>query len=277
MTVESVDPVSLASILDLERLDQDLYRSTATFWDHGSVYGGQALAQALRAAARTVLDGFVAHSLHGTFIRAGDPQRPILFEVTRDRDGRSYCARRVVARQGGLILLNALASFHAHEPGPDSQAASLPAVPMPEDVASFGVATRARGIEFRDANPESTLPVPSTVWARAIDEPGLYDDPNLIACLIAYVSDMCTGVYTLVDFDWNVRLTSLDHSLWFLRPMTSEWMLLDLQGESVHQGRGLYRGRVFDTTGRQLAALTQESLYRALDRPRPETIRRVRR
>jgi acyl-CoA thioesterase II len=267
--------VSLTELLDLERVEVNLYRSTATFHRPEGLYGGQVLAQALRAASLTVPDGFVAHSLHGYFVRPGDAERPVVLHVDRDRDGRSYAARRVVVRQGGEVLLNLAASFHVPEPGPDRQGPSMPAVPLPADVAQHRVLTGVAGVEFLDAEPDSALPTPASMWARVTDE-SIGDDPNLWACMVAYISDMATGLFKLVDFDWNVRLTSIDHALWLFRLAKPRWLLLDLRGQSVANGRGFYRGQLFDTDGVLVADLAQESLYRAMDRARPQTIRRMR-
>ena len=266
--------LSLGEVLDLERIEDDLFRSTATFHDPEGVYGGQVLAQALRAASLTVPEGFIAHSLHGYFVRPGDPTVPIVFTVHRDRDGRSYAARRAVAVQGGEVLLNLSASFQVPEESPDVQGPTLPAVAMPRDLSRHRVLTRAVGVEFLDAEPDSELPTPACVWARITDD-AIAEDPNLSASMITYVSDMCSGVFKLVDFDWNVTLTSIDHALWLYRPTKPKWLLLDLRGESVSNGRAFYRGHIFDQDGVLVAGLAQESLYRKRDRPRPVTIKRV--
>jgi acyl-CoA thioesterase II len=271
----SAAEVSLGELLDLERVEVDLYRSTATFHDPEGLYGGQVLAQSLRAASLTVPDGFVAHSLHGYFVRPGDAKRPVVLQVYRDKDGRSYAARRVVVVQGGEVLLNLAASFHVPEQGPNRQGPQMPVVPPPTDLARHKVLTRTAGVEFLDAEPDSALPTPASLWARVADEV-IGDDPNLWACMVTYISDMCTGLFKLVDFDWNVRLTSIDHALWLFRLAKPRWLLLDLQGQSVANGRGFYRGHVFDQDGVLVASLAQESLYRKMNRPRPQTVRRMR-
>ena len=126
------------------------------------------------------------------------------------------------------------------------------------------------------AEPDSALPTPAAVWARVTNE-SIGDDPNLWACLVTYISDMCTGLFKLVDFDWNVRLTSIDHALWLVRLAKPRWLLLDLRGQSAANGRGFYRGQLYDQDGVLVAGLAQESLYRKTDRPRPQTISRTRR
>jgi acyl-CoA thioesterase-2 len=196
-----------------------------------------------------------------------------VFRVYRDRDGRSYAARRVVALQGGEVLLNLSASFHIPEDGPDRQIGPPPTAPRPEELDGLRLRTRAVGVDFRDADPDSGLPSPSRVWAR-VTEP-VPDDRHLYACMITYISDMCTGLFRLADFDWHVQLTSIDHSLWLYREARPGWLLVDLVGESVSGGRGLYRGRIYDEAGVLVAGLAQESLFRRISTPRPHTIRRM--
>jgi acyl-CoA thioesterase-2 len=262
---------TLAELVEVERLDRDLFRSLATVQDVQGLYGGQVMAQALRAAGATVAPGYLAHSMHAYFVRPGDPGEPVIFRTTATRDGRSYAARRVVAVQHAEVLLELSCSFHVPEEGPDLQAATTPAAATPGPLAGQRVATRAFGVEFRDAQPESELPSPTRVWARVAD-PVPDPDPHLHACMIAYVSDMCSGLFTLADFDWHVQLTSIDHALWFYRPAPSGWLIMDLAGESVAHGRGHYRGRLFDESGVLVAGLAQESLFRKIARRRPHTI-----
>ena len=265
--------IRLSDLLELEPVEVDLFRPVTLCDDPEGLYGGQVLAQALRAASLTVGDGFVAHSLHGYFVRQGDPRRSLLLRVSRDRDGRSYAARRVLAVQDGAVLLNVLASFHRGEDGPDVQGPVAPRVSRPEELVGHEISTRALGVVFRDAQPAPVVPTPERFWARVADDVPA-SDPNLWACMVTYVSDMCTGVFTLADFDWNVSLTSIDHSLWFHRLTAPQWLLLDLHGESVAHGRAMYRGHVFDESGVLVAGLAQESLYRRRSGPRPWTIRR---
>jgi acyl-CoA thioesterase-2 len=255
-------------LLDVERIEEGLFRSVVTFDDPHGLYGGQVMAQALRAASCTAPPGFLAHSLHAYFVHPGDAEQRVVYEVHRDRDGRSYAARRVVALQDGKVLLNLACSFHVPEEGQDRQAGPPPNAPRGQRVQ-----TRAVGVEFRDGDPASALPSPARVWARITDP--VLDDPNGYACMVTYISDMCTGLFRLADFDWNVQLTSLDHALWLYRPVRPGWLLMDLAGESVAHGRGLYRGQIFDETGALVAGLAQESLFRKIPRRRPHTIKRV--
>jgi|KBSSwiStaDraftv2_1062776.scaffolds.fasta_scaffold01812_20 acyl-CoA thioesterase-2 len=272
--VAAADAPTLAQLLELDRVEVDLFRSVTTFDDPQGLYGGQVMAQALRAASATVRPGFLAHSLHGYFVRPGDPNQAIVYRVHNDRDGRSYAARRVVALQSGDVLLNLSCSFHVREDGPDRQRGLSPDAPRPGEPGVQRVLTRAVGVEFRDAEPGSDLPSPTRVWVRPSD-PFPDDDPNLHACMLTYVSDMCTGVFKLADFDWNVQLTSLDHALWLYRPPTPGWLLLDLAGESVAHGRAHYSGRIFDESGVLVAGLAQESLFRKIPHRRPHTIIRI--
>lgn len=262
-------PVTLAALLELEPLEEDLFRSVVTVDDPQGLYGGQVMGQALRAASATVRPGFGAHSLHAYFVRPGDPNRRVVYRVQRDRDGRSYSARRVVAVQAGEVLLTLACSFHVSEEGQDRQATQPPIAPRGQLLQ-----TRAFGVEFRDGEPDSALPSPARAWVR-VGDPVPADDPNLYACMITYVSDMCSGLFRLAEFDWRLQLTSLDHTLWLYRRTRPGWLLMDLAGESVAHGRGLYRGQIFDETGTLVAGLAQESLFRKSSRPRSHTIRRV--
>jgi len=259
---------TLGALLEVERVEDGLFRSLVTFDDPHGLYGGQVMAQALRAASCTAPPGFLAHSLHAYFVHPGDAERRVVYQVHRDRDGRSYAARRVVALQGGNVLLNLACSFHRPEEGQDRQAVQAPDAPRGPRLQ-----TRAVGVEFRDGDPGAALPSPARVWARVSDP--VLDDPNGYACLVTYISDMCTGLFRLADFDWHVQLTSVDHALWLYRPVRPGWLLMDLAGESVARGRGLYRGQIFDETGALVAGLAQESLFRKIPRRRPHTIRRV--
>ncbi|GAB2483543.1 acyl-CoA thioesterase [Jatrophihabitans fulvus] len=265
---------SLTRLLELDDIDRDIYRSTELWDDPEGLYGGQVMAQALRAASLTVRAEYLPHSLHAYFVRPGNPLEPVVYRVQRDRDGRSYAARRVVALQFGKTLFSMSCSFHVPEDGPDSQAEPAPPAPDPDAPGTGRLRTRAVGVEFRDADQGSDLPTPARVWVRPA-APGIADDPHLFGCFVTYVSDMCTGLFRIAPFDWNVRLTSIDHALWLYRPARPDWLLMDLAGESVGRGRGLYRGRIFDRDGTLVAGLAQESLFRRLPQGRRHTIVRV--
>jgi acyl-CoA thioesterase-2 len=160
------------------------------------------------------------------------------------------------------------------EEGIDRQAATKPSAPVPETPGLPRLATRAVGVEFRDAEPGSDLPSPARVWARVSDAVP-ENDPNLFECMVTYISDMCTGTFKLAAFDWHVQLTSLDHALWLYRPAPSGWLLMDLTGESIANGRAHYSGRIFDQDGVLVAGLAQESLFRKISHRRPHTIFRI--
>ncbi|GAB6901482.1 acyl-CoA thioesterase [Kineosporia succinea] len=274
---ESSPGPSLLDLLTLEEIDTDLYRTSTLNPDPFGLFGGQVAAQTLRAAGHTVEPDRVVHSMHGYFLRPGDPERPVVFEVHRDRDGRSYSARRVVARQGGKVIFNLAASFHVPEDGPDLQAGAMPAEPLPgPDTPRLRSGTI--GVDFFEATSQVSRepwwepPVagagrledarPSRVWAR----PQLllpHDEPHLHACVLTYLSDILTGLSTLTAPGPDTLLTSLDHAVWFHRPVDlNDWVLMDLTGQSIAAGRGMYSGRIFARDGRLVAGLTQESLFR---------------
>jgi acyl-CoA thioesterase-2 len=216
-------------------------------------------------------DGFLAHSMHGYFLRPGDPSRPVIFEVHRDRDGRSYAARRVIARQNGKVIFNLATSFHLAEESPDLQAATIPAGSMARSLGDR-LLVRTLDVEFRKALDETGKvadgPLPSRVWLRATLDLG--DDPHLHACVLTYASDMFSGLFTFVEPMTTVLLTSLDHSIWFYRPVNmNDWVLMDLVGESVSSGRGMYTGRMFTEDGVLVAGIAQESLFRKSSRATP--------
>jgi acyl-CoA thioesterase II len=182
----------LVDVLTLERIDANLYRSAVVFDDPFGLYGGQVAAQALRAAAETVAADRHPHSLHGYFLSRGDPTYPVLLTVHRDRDGRSYSNRRVIAVQNGIVIFNLAASFHVVEDGYDYQAHQAPDVTSPEDLPDFSFHTRMLGIEIRV--PEQSADGqqwPSRVWMRSREK---LADETLHACALTYVSDMFTGL-----------------------------------------------------------------------------------
>ena len=158
----------LLGILDLEEVDTDLYRTTLVFTDHYALYGGQVAAQALRAAGLTVPQGRLPHSLHGYFLRPGDASRPTAFRVERDRDGRSYSARRVVALQQGKIIFSLSASFHAAEDEPQEQATTAPRVPAPEQCEPFEFPRlfSLEGLRADPPKPDEICPMRFWAWPQ---------------------------------------------------------------------------------------------------------------
>jgi len=251
----------LADVLALERIEADLFRSCVVFDDPYGLYGGQVAAQALRAAAETVPGGRHPHSLHGYFLSRGDPSRRVLLTVSRDRDGRSYSNRRVIAVQNGVVIFNMAASFHIAEDGPDFQGHHRPAVSAPEDGIDISGRTRMLGIEVRvPEQPSKGQEWPSRVWMRSSQPLG---DPVLHACALTYVSDMFTGLATVPGISGVGPVTSLDHAVWFYRGVAlDDWVLMDLQPESTAGGRGMYTGRIFGRDGTLAAGIAQESLFR---------------
>ncbi len=278
---------NLLSTLDLEAIEQNLYRGNSPQVGWQRVFGGQVIGQALVAALRTVEKDRTAHSLHGYFIRPGDPSIPIIYEVDRYRDGKSFTTRRVVAIQHGQPIFSMAASFHLAEDGFNHQI-DMPDVPLPDDLPSekellarfenlmpesmkhyFG---RARPIELRPTNPEHYLnptkgrkPI-QNVWIRATQK--LPDDPALHQCVLAYASDMTLLDTALVPhgknlFDPNLMMASLDHALWFHRSFKADdWLLYAQDSPSASGALGFNRGSIFTKEGLLVASVTQEGLVR---------------
>lgn len=277
----------LLELLDLEQIEMNLFRGVSPDEGWQRVYGGQVIGQALVAAYRTVEDPErIAHSLHGYFLRPGDTQCPILYQVDRIRDGRSFTTRRVKAIQKGEAIFSMSASFHVKEKGLEHQVAA-PSTPEPGDCRSEAslieeycraypdetndLLKRARPIEMRYVNPVNEinpepLPPEQSVWIRTIDT--MPDDLRLNQCLLAYASDM-----TLIDtsyrphaVNWrqaNFQVASLDHAMWFHQPFkTDQW--LQYYQDSPHSGggRGFSRGTFFDQSGTLVASCAQEGLIR---------------
>lgn len=250
--------MALLDVLALERVDRDLFRSTALFEEPWSLFGGQVAAQALLAAGRTVEPGRPPHSLHGYFLRPGDSRRPVVFSVERDRDGRSFSARRVVALQEGEVILNLSASFHAGDAEADDEVALRP--PAATATAEVTVPDRLIGFEQRVVDLPYTAH-PTRVWMRCTE--ALPEDPLIHAAALTYLSDIYTGHGALESAVGKFQST-LDHTVWFHRPARAdEWVLMDLQARSVGQGRGLYTGELWTEAGVLIASLAQETLYRA--------------
>ena len=278
----------LVDTLDLERLEENLYRgdSPKTGWQR--VYGGQVIGQALVAASRTVEDR-PAHSLHGYFLLAGDPSTPIIYEVDRIRDGGSFTTRRVIAIQHGRPIFSMSASFHKQETGLDHQN-TMPDVPPPDKLPSENDLKaqfmhilpepvrkyweRQRPIELRPVDVSRFLsnrpldPV-QHVWFR-VTAP-LPDDLAVHQCALAYASDM-----TLLDtallahgksvFNPEIQAASLDHAMWFHRPFRFDrWMLYSQESPNAGASRGFARGFVYSEDGALIASTAQEGLIRLRD------------
>jgi acyl-CoA thioesterase-2 len=275
----------LLSILDLEPLEVNLFRGRSPQVGWQRVFGGQVIGQALVAATRTV-DGRPPHSMHAYFLLAGDPKVPIIYEVDRIRDGRSFTTRRVVAIQHGHPIFSMSVSFHADEEGLDHQV-KMPNVPkpgalpddaeikqkilpqLPEAVRRYY--ERERPIELRPVEFGRYLGQKSedgqfNVWIKTTGR--LPDDPAIHRCVLAYASD-----FTLLDtallphrrsvFDRDIMAASLDHALWFHRPFRAdEWLLYSQDGPNLHGARGFARGLIFSADGTLVASVAQEGLLR---------------
>lgn len=253
------DHRTLQEVLELETIDTNVFRANFVFSDRYALYGGQVAAQALRAAGITA-EGRLPHSLHGYFLRPGDASRPMLLKVYRDRDGRSFSARRVVAIQEGKVIFNMSASFSTHADGDDHQIARIPEVSSPDENQVYKI-PRLFSFEGRKAEQAlSDLDYPIRFWARCTAPLG--SDALLNACALTYLSDISSGTAAF-NTPTHATSSSLDHAMWFHRPISAnDWMLTDLVPHTVASGRGWYTGSVFRSDGTLIASLTQEALFR---------------
>jgi acyl-CoA thioesterase-2 len=250
---------SLRKLLELELVGDHVYRSTFLYEDPYTLFGGQFIAQALRAAGLSVAPDRTPHSLHAYFLRPGDPATPIDFEVILDRDGRSFSARRVIARQGGKVSFTMSASFAIEKEVPPAQVMSMPVVASPDEAESL---VMPRLFSYEGRRVEQIFPhheINLRFWARCTEEMGT--DRLLHACAVAYLSDISTGLAAL-DTSTHQSAASLDHSVWFHQPVVAnEWHLVDLTPQVVARGRGWYTGSLFDEKGDLVASVAQEALY----------------
>jgi acyl-CoA thioesterase-2 len=287
MTQESVD--RLCTLLDLEAIEVNIFRGVSPDASRQRVFGGQVAGQALVAAARTVEDARPVNSLHAYFLRPGDPSVPILYEVDRIRDGRSFTTRRVVAIQHGRAIFNLAASFHAPEEGYEHQidvddvmwdgespppADSLPdwkerMAPYQDAVPHYDeprpIDTRV--VDWSLAERKESLPPYQRVWLKASGI--LPDDPVLHQCVLTYASDMTLLDTTLIPHgtkgmvDGSVMMASLDHAMWFHRPFRADdWLLYVQDTPSAHSGRGMARGLIYTAAGELVVSVVQEGLIR---------------
>jgi acyl-CoA thioesterase-2 len=255
-------------LLDLEELDRDLYRAhnpQRSFTPH--LYGGQVAAQALRAAAMTVPEDRFPHSMHGYYLRAGVADHPTIMRVTRDRDGRSFSARHVVALQHGEAIFTASASFHVDEQSGDFSGVPMPEdLPEPEGLTERGIGNADVMFELRPVYQEPRAAphewdTARRVWGR-IREP-LPDDRVLHTCGVVYLSDISSGFAELDVPGLPRGGASLDHTVYFHRPVRVDgWLFMELEPVSAAGARGVYRGSIHDRAGRLGATLVQENLMR---------------
>ncbi len=279
----------LLDLLELERLDLDLYRGRQPETALQRVFGGQVAAQALWAACQTVSDDVSVHSLHSYYLRPGDTAVPIIYDVERIRDGRSFSVRRVVARQHGKSIFYLTASFHIAEVGFDHQD-TMPRVPAPEDCPSMGDVSRhvtglnedrswerewaALDVRYAaDSRPGGRLesasePARTQIWIKAAGE--VPADPVTNTCVLTYASDLTLLGVSLVPHgvvisSRQIAPASLDHSMWFHRPFRADqWMLYDQHSPSASGALGFALGRVFSRDGVLIASVAQEGLIRPL-------------
>jgi len=276
--------------LQLEEIDFNIFRGQNEPGRPGNLFGGQVAAQSLMAACRTV-DGTPAHSLHGYFLRPGDPKVPVLFTVDRIRDGRSFCTRRVVAQQRGKAIFNISVSFHSAEPGYVHQM-PMPDTPPPEDVKTWAEhmegrferipedlrkwAFRSRPVETRHIDTPmflggETREGPCQVWFRAAGS--MPDDPYLHQCLLTYATDISLLDNILRPHGRNGELgplmtASLDHAVWFHQPVRADqWLLYAQDSPAAFGARGLGRGSIYTQEGVLVASVAQEALMRPVSAP----------
>ncbi len=284
------DPLAeLLSTLNLSdasgaRTREDIFIGPSQWMPHGRVYGGQVLAQSLVAATRTVDDARVAHSLHGYFLRAGDITLPITFSVDRLRDGRSFSTRRVQAYQNGEPIFSMIASFQDVDPGlehfepmPDgiTPPEQLPSAAElmgdnPHPVAQYW--SKARPFDLRHVEKPIYFSVDGekvakqAVWLRALGD--LPEDANLHQAALAYLSDytILESIYRRHGIAWShpgLKSASLDHAMWFHRPVkVDEWLLYVQTSPSAQGGRGLAMGHIYSREGALVATVAQEGMVR---------------
>ncbi|MFG1346085.1 acyl-CoA thioesterase II [Xanthobacter autotrophicus DSM 431] len=288
MTGSSSDVNTLLGILDLEPLEINLFRGRTLTPDGGRVFGGQVVAQALVAARRTVDADRVTHSLHGYFLLGGDPRVPIIFDVDRIRDGRSFTTRRVVAIQHGKAIFSMSVSFQVDEGGLAHQGV-MPDVPKPEDLpddtawrerllARFPGAAKRDWMALRPLEVKPTTLDPAylgapgarpSMWVRARGR--LPDDLPTHQAVLAYASDLSLLQAALLPhgrsvFDRDLQVASLDHALWFHRSFRAdEWLLYTQESPAAFGARGFCRGELYTQDGVLVASAAQEGLMRQVE------------
>ncbi len=275
----------LLQVLQLERLELNLFRGVSRDLGMPQVFGGQVLGQALSAASSTIEPDRTVHSLHAYFLLPGDVHAPIIYEVDRSRDGGSFSSRRVVAIQHGQPIFHMSASFQVEQQGLEHQS-PMPNVPDPDTLPdirelvaqSTSVPAELKKwfaiplpIQFRAVSPHELMsgdasPAHTQFWFRAVDK--LPDDVVLHRCVLAYASDFyllrtATQPHGIPFPSAKLRLATIDHAMWFHRPLrVDDWLLYCIDSPSASGSRGLSRGSIFDRQGRLLASVAQEGLVR---------------
>jgi len=270
--MSSQPALDLSRVFTLEPHGPDTYVAESPQYPWGRIYGGLVIAQALWAATQTVRVEHVVHSLHAYFILGGEFDEPVRYEVDRTRNGRSFSTRRVVARQSAGAILTLECSFQRYEEGAESQSHSMPAgVPDPDALLPvYDAGLDRREVPHRGGHPGSV------VWGRF--PVALGDDPRLHYCGIAYLSDMNAldavsnsraGGALAASAEWSEWIgASLDHAMWFHRPVKADdWLLIDMTGHGLVRTRGLATGQVFDRSGVHVATIAQEGLLRPKKKP----------
>ena len=280
------DLTEVLQLLNLERLDRYLYRGYSPKERTHMVFGGQVVAQSIRAAMDTVPADRLLHSMHAYFLRPGNPQVPILFYVDPIRDGRSFTTRRVVAKQDGAAIFNTSMSFHMNEEGVEHEV-TMPEVPPPEELESDTVYYERLAAHFPDQMPargnrytsiecrpvqrmDHLNPQPMgtrrQVWMRSNGP--LPDDPSIHMAMLAFLSDLylmgtALGPHGLSFITHKIQGASLDHGLWIHAPCRcDEWLLYDMESPRACGGRGLNRGYIYTREGVLAASTIQEGLMR---------------
>lgn len=279
--------IDLLAILDLEPIERNLFRGNSLNTSSRRVFGGQVIGQAMAAACRTV-EGRLPHSLHCYFIQAGDAQKPIIYQVERLRDGKSYSTRRVTAIQRGNAIVSIMISFHAkEEEGALNHQDKIPNVPPPERFTAEELSKQAMFPEmpeiirryYESDRPVELRPVEINryigqkiddgrvhIWMKTAAK--LPDDPALHMCALAYASDLSLldavmARYGRTLFDERMMSGSLDHAMWFHRPFRAdEWLLYCNDSPSAQGGRALTRGVIFKPDGTLVASAAQEGSVR---------------
>ncbi|MFI5529479.1 acyl-CoA thioesterase [Kitasatospora sp. NPDC051853] len=277
----------LVDLLDLEQIELNIFRGRSPEEALQRTFGGQVAGQALVAAGRTVDGDRPVHSLHAYFLRPGVPGVPIVYQVDRIRDGRSFTTRRVLGIQQGRSIFALTADFHVPEEGGIEHQETMPAVPGPEEVPSaldevgqklgelppFISRRQPFDIRYVDRlrwSKEELVGVEprSGVWLKT--NGALPDDPLIHVCALTYASDMTLldAVRAPVEPLWGVRnfdMASLDHAMWFHRPFRAdEWLLYQQESPIAHGARGLARGQIYDRSGQLVVSVMQEGLFRPL-------------